>query len=110
MKLAQPSALVVNDKDNVATSLKTLQSGETVALKVGSLFVSVKLRDGIIPGHKFAISNIERGERIVKFGEVIGAATSDIKAGEHVHVHNVASLHGRVGEAKGSSQPDTVRG
>jgi altronate dehydratase small subunit len=110
MKSSQPSALVVNGRDNVATSLKTLKSGETVVLKVESSTVSVKLREGIISGHKFAIANIRRGEHVVKFGEVIGGATADIQIGEHVHVHNVTSLHGRVDDSGGSPQPDEARG
>lgn len=94
----QPRAVVVNEKDNVATSLRTLKAGETVSLRVGSRGVEVKLTDDIIPGHKFAISDIEQGDRIIKFGQVIGAAKARIGAGAHVHVHNVRSLHGRVDE------------
>ena len=30
-----------------------------------------------------------------KYGEVIGAATRDIRVGEHVHVHNVEGKRGR---------------
>ena len=30
-----------------------------------------------------------KGEPVVKYGEHIGVATCDIRAGEHVHVHNV---------------------
>ena len=36
-----------------------------------------------------AIEPIAKGEPVVKYGEHIGIASSDIKAGEHVHVHNV---------------------
>lgn len=40
-------------------------------------------------GHKYAIRDIAKGESIIKFGQPIGHATQDIKAGEHVHTHNV---------------------
>ena len=36
-----------------------------------------------------AIEPIAKGEPVVKYGEHIGIAVSDIKAGAHVHVHNV---------------------
>ena len=36
-----------------------------------------------------AARNIAKGEPVVKYGEHIGVASCDIKAGEHVHVHNV---------------------
>ena len=108
MKPEPPSAVVVNERDNVATSLRTLRSGDAVGLKVGSSTVDVMLRDGIIPGHKFAIVEIKRGDHIIKFGQVIGQATRDIKAGEHVHVHNVASLHGRSGDSGDAPRQDSV--
>lgn len=95
MKPEGPSAVIISEKDNVATALRTLQAGEKVRLAVGESELVVKLTEGIIPGHKFAIAKITRGEHVIKFGEVIGAATADIKVGAHVHTHNVASLHGR---------------
>ena len=39
--------------------------------------------------HKLATRDIRKGEPVVKYGEHIGIASCDIKAGEHVHVHNV---------------------
>ncbi len=47
--------------------------------------VEVNLEDG----HKYAIRDIKAGENIIKYGNPIGHATVDIKAGEHVHTHNV---------------------
>lgn len=40
-------------------------------------------------GHKFAVSPIERGGPILKLGEQIGRASTDIAIGDHVHSHNV---------------------
>ena len=47
--------------------------------------VEVNLEDG----HKYALRDIRAGEDIIKYGNPIGHATEDIKAGEHVHSHNV---------------------
>ena len=47
--------------------------------------VEINLADG----HKYAARDIEAGENIVKYGSPIGHATVPIKAGEHVHTHNV---------------------
>ena len=47
--------------------------------------VDVNLEDG----HKYALRDIKAGENIIKYGNPIGHATEDIKAGEHVHSHNV---------------------
>ncbi|WP_197284402.1 SAF domain-containing protein [Bacillus sp. JCM 19041] len=50
---------------------------------------------GIAFGHKFALVNIKKGTDIFKYGEIIGIASSDIDAGEHVHIHNVEGKRGR---------------
>ena len=48
--------------------------------------------DGNIPaGHKYALADIKKGEPVIKYGQIIGRATADIKAGEWVHTHNVRS-------------------
>ncbi len=49
---------------------------------------NVEVRDD---GHKYALRDIRKGENIVKYGMPIGHATCAIRAGEHVHVHNVAT-------------------
>ena len=49
--------------------------------------VEVNLADG----HKYALVDIKRGENVIKYGNPIGHATSDIKCGEHVHTHNLAT-------------------
>jgi (2R)-sulfolactate sulfo-lyase subunit alpha len=53
---------------------------------------SLKSKEDIALGHKIALRNIARGEKVIEYGEVIGAATKDIATGEHVHVHNLKSL------------------
>ena len=47
--------------------------------------VEVHIEDG----HKYAIRDIAEGENIIKYGQPIGHATQAIKAGEHVHTHNL---------------------
>ena len=46
--------------------------------------------DGKIPnGHKVAISDIQKGDHVIKYGSPIGHATTDIKTGDHVHTSNI---------------------
>ncbi len=47
--------------------------------------VDINLADG----HKYALRDIKSSEDIIKYGNPIGHATTDIKKGEHVHTHNV---------------------
>ncbi|MBE9505871.1 MAG: UxaA family hydrolase [Chloroflexi bacterium] len=94
------TAIVLNSKDNVATALADLGAGDSIALEVDKKQLSVKLVNPIQFGHKFSLVDIKAGATILKYGEVIGEATKDIKAGEHVHIHNVASTRGRGDVAK----------
>jgi altronate dehydratase small subunit len=90
-------ALKVHDNDNVATIFALGVSGGTnVYIKDKKGGAEAVVAAGVIPyGHKIAAAPITKGAKIVKYGEVIGAATLDIKKGEHVHVHNMESLRGR---------------
>ena len=84
-------ALVISDRDNVATALEVLDAGR--ALDIGGHHVVVQER--IASGHKIALVPIASGQPVVKYGSAIGTATADIAAGAHVHTHNVASSRGR---------------
>lgn len=88
-------ALIVNPCDNVATAVRRLPTGEIAHLKAGDRTIDVFLTESIPFGHKFAVNDIARAEKIVKYGETIGLATEDIACGQHVHVHNVEGLRGR---------------
>ena len=83
------SAIVIDKKDNVATALRDLQQGESVRVEVGDDTVDVTVSQTIPFGHKFALTDIEAGQPIVKYGEIIGLATRKILKGAHAHVHNV---------------------
>ena len=52
--------------------------------------VEIDLSDG----HKYALCDIPCGENIIKYGNPIGHATSDIKKGEHIHTHNMKTSSG----------------
>ena len=79
------------------TALMELSKGNTVSVegKAGEPSCRVKLRDSIPFGHKFAIEEIESGSSVMKYGEVIGKATTKIHPGDWVHVHNIESTRGR---------------
>lgn len=65
------SSIIINEKDNIAVELAG--------------------NDNIPAGHKFALKDIAKGEFVIKYGEVIGRASCDIKKGDWVHTHNVKS-------------------
>ncbi len=100
MKLKE-KAVVVNAKDNVATALTDLEAGTNLELDVGDKTLTVKLTAAVPFGHKFSLARIEPGALVIKYGEVIGTATSAIAPGDYVHIHNVASTRGRSERAGG---------
>lgn len=86
-------AIVIHEKDNVATSLAPLDLGQTVSLEIRGREAKIILKSFVPAGHKFALREIDSGEGVIKYGEPIGVALRRINRGEHVHTHNVAS-HG----------------
>ena len=93
-------ALVISERDNVATALEALEPGRTIELNGEWITV----REPIASGHKIALQPIAAGEPVTKYGSPIGLATVDIPAGAHVHTHNVASTRGR-GDLEGGQPP-----
>ncbi len=79
--------LRIADEDNVYVLLRNLNAG--TRLKLGERTVVCETLLEL--GHKIAACNITEGEKIVKYGAPIGSATRDIRAGEHVHLHNIKS-------------------
>ena len=63
-----------------------------VEIPTGTLLAKEKVSAEVtIPaGHKIAVRDIAQGEPVRRYNQIIGFATRAIKAGEHVHVHNIA--------------------
>lgn len=62
-----------------------------VDLPAGTEIIKEKIRVGVtVPaGHKIATHDIAEGEPVRRYNQIIGFATRPIKAGEHIHVHNI---------------------
>ncbi len=78
-----PETVRLNDADNVVIALCDIARGETPAN------VPVPLLSEVAHGHKIASAPIAAGSNVVRYGQIIGYAKSDIVPGEHVHVHNL---------------------
>ena len=77
----------VHASDNVAIVAADVQAGDLVRLADGS---EVQAVEAIPRGSKVALGPIACGEAVVRYGEEIGRATTDIAAGEYVHTHTLA--------------------
>ncbi len=73
--------IIINPNDNVVVTLRPFKKGEVIE--------GVTLLNDIPQAHKAALVDIKENENIMKYGCPIGHATTDIKKGEHVHVHNI---------------------
>tara|TARA_B100000965_G_scaffold180246_1_gene150380 strand:- start:303 stop:1808 length:1506 start_codon:yes stop_codon:yes gene_type:complete len=77
------SLIVLNKNDNVGVSQfiipeKTKINGQ-----------EIRTIDPIPFGHKVCLKSINKGEPIIKYDQIIGFASKNINAGEHVHSHNL---------------------
>ncbi|WP_069806987.1 UxaA family hydrolase [Vulcanisaeta thermophila] len=87
--------VIHNKLDNVGVAIDDIKAGEDVmGVYIEDRSEGPRLRalNDIPLGHKIALRDIRAGERVIKYGRVIGVATRDIRAGEHVHIRNLKSL------------------
>lgn len=83
----QKISITINGADNVAVVLAD-------GVHTGDVCENVTLLSDVPRGHKFALAAIKKGEPVIKYGYPIGVATADIRAGEWVHSHNLATSLG----------------
>ncbi|MDO6963119.1 UxaA family hydrolase [Rhizobium alvei] len=76
-----PNHIVLAETDDVAIALADLAAGTNVA--------GVTAREFIPRAHKIALRDIAAGERVRRYGQIIGQASQAIAAGAHVHVQNL---------------------
>ncbi len=87
--------VVLNDADNVATSLVPLEAQSRIEVELDGESRTITVLDAIPFGHKLAVRHLARGDDVLKYGEVIGRASEAIEPGRWVHVHNVESIRAR---------------
>jgi galactarate dehydratase len=83
--MSAPAAplIILNPLDDVGVARQKIGRGEATG------YDGLMARDLIGRGHKIALKQIKSGQEVHKFGQVIGVATTDIEAGQHIHLHNL---------------------
>lgn len=80
-------AIRIHEKDNAAVALCDLKANEECA--VGG--DTIRLNEAIPAGHKFALTDIRKNEKVIKYGYPIGHASQDIRKGDRIHSHDLKS-------------------
>ncbi len=81
----------MNEKDNVGVVLEGADIGDSCEFHNNL----IKIIEPIEFAHKIALTDINKDEYVVKYGENIGYALTDIKKGQWVHVHNMGCDRGK---------------
>ena len=83
------NAILLDKKDNVATCTAAAKKGDAIKILGGAEIICV---EDIPIWHKVALKPIGKGEKIFKYGEIIGEAAVDIAAGAWVSHENIFSV------------------
>jgi altronate dehydratase len=80
---AKDAAIRLHADDNVLIALQDFSAGATVP------GLGEPLPAAVPRGHKIAARPIAAGERVIRYGQIIGVAKEAIAPGAHVHTHNL---------------------
>ena len=83
-------AFQIDRMDNVATALTEIPA-KRFELLGEAAETDMEAVEKVPMGHKVALCDISQDERIVKYGVPIGKATTAVKKGQWVHLHNMRS-------------------
>ena len=78
-------AIKLHDIDDVLIARGALSAGTILAD-----FDNLVAAADIPAAHKIACRDVAQGAPVRRYGQIIGFATQPIRAGDHVHVHNVS--------------------
>ena len=90
------NAIIINPKDNVVVAIEPIAKGVQIIYELDNTEHVLAAQENIPMYHKVARCDISKGEKLIKYGEYIGEAASNISSGMHVHTHNVLSVRERV--------------
>jgi altronate hydrolase len=77
--------LQIHPADNVAVALAALPAGSRLTVSG----VSVTLKSDIPQGHKFALTPLQAGDNVIKYGYAIGHAVANVAQGDLVNEKNI---------------------
>ena len=86
------NALLLKPEDNVVTCIREVQKGDPVVFRRGEEVCSLTALEDIPYCHKAAIREIQAGEEVQKYAQVIGVAQVLLPAGSWVSHLNIQGV------------------
>lgn len=74
----------LNPNDDVVVARHPVAAGTFLSQE------NITTQSDIPEGHKISLRNIASGETVKRYGQIIGFASKEIKAGDHIHTHNLS--------------------
>lgn len=87
----ETKGILIHTADQVITLTKQVKAGEKVSYIKEGKMLYIAAKEDIPQYHKMAVDNISKGQKVYKYGEEIGKASTDISSGFWVHIHNLKS-------------------
>lgn len=84
---AAPRLLLMAPEDNCLIARMPLAAGEVLEIDGAP----VTLPEAIPLGYKVARHAIKAGEKVLRYGAIIGTVSADVAPGAMLHTHNLAS-------------------
>ena len=79
--------LLLSTADNVVVACENLQRGDVIHFDGARVTVNSEAPLGF----KIARRDLAPGDKVLKYGAVIGSATAEVRRGDVVHLHNMKS-------------------
>ena len=81
----QTRALKIHQEDNIVVALDALQKDEQIVIDN----IQIRLKDNIPPKHKFSIIDLNKDDKVIMYGVLVGRATQFILKGEIISTENI---------------------
>ena len=85
-------ALIMDSKDNVVTCVRDVKAGEVVHYRSKNEDLEILAKEAIPFSHKISLADLDEGQEVIKYGELIGKTTRKIDAGCLVDHNNIYML------------------
>ena len=83
--------IVHGERDTVGVAVVDVKKGQTITgwNMVQDTTQRLKAQQDVPLGHKIALTDVAKGDQVIKYDEAIGNASRAISKGQHVHTQNL---------------------